>query len=218
MIGQLLGLALAAAAAGQAEPEADRYTPSTGWSDNEWAASFFERWYGGQLRAMGEPRLSVPSQLDGFRRRFRLLVVPNYRSAFAYRIDERPDGGAVLRWVRLDGAGGYAPGNVAAAGVRMLHSRELSRFAAALEAAALPTLARDGPPETARENNDGTQTLTICLHATHYVFEQLEPGGRRYVSRRSCYLEEPLERLAQVLFEIKRPPPGSDIREEARRR
>lgn len=213
MIGQLLRLALAAAAAGQAEPETERYTPSTGWHDNDWAAPFYERWYGNQLRAMGEPRLSGPAHLEGFRRRFRLLVLPNYRSAFAYRVDELVDGGAVLRWVRLDGAGGYEPGEIAAARVRRLRSGERRRFNAALETAALRSLPRDNWSDDVRENADGTRTITICHHATHYVFELLDESGRHYLSRRSCDLEEALGGLARVLYAIKRPPRGSDIRE-----
>ena len=182
---------------------ADRYVPATGWEDDEWASRFYERRYGNQLRAMGERPLATAADLEGFRHRFRLLVLPNDHPAFAYRVDVKADGSTLMRWARLDGAGGYAPGNVATQGSRPLRPRELRRLTAALEEAALGSRPRKIRDDGLVQNADGTTSLVICLHATHYVFEQLDEEGRRFVSRRSCDLEPPLHRLARVLYRLR---------------
>jgi hypothetical protein len=62
---------------------------------------------------MNEPPMSRPGDMAGYRTRFRLLVLPSFEPAFAYRVDEHSEGRAVLRWVRLDGRGAYAPGRIA---------------------------------------------------------------------------------------------------------
>src|SRR3954471_592469 len=101
-----LGLAGAAPAA---PPES--YLPSSGWSHSANAASF-ERWFGRQLRAMEEPVLSSRASRTGFRRRFRMLVLPSFHHAYAIRVDEPMHGPAQVRAVRLGGEGGYSPGAI----------------------------------------------------------------------------------------------------------
>lgn len=196
--------------AGQPETgDADRYVPATGWQDNESDSAFFERWYGNQLRAMNERPLSAAADFERLRRSFRLLVLPNSDPGFAYRIDVRADGNAMLRWVSLNGAGGYAPGTIEEEGTRALRPRELQIFAAALHEAALGSREREAELNDSVTNPDGTQTFTICLHATRYVFEQVDEAGRQFVHRPSCYLEEPLERLVRALYRLN-PPRGTN--------
>ncbi len=189
------------------EPHSDgggRYVPTTGWQDNEWAAEFYEEWYGGQLRAMNEPPLSSTPRLNDIRR-FRLLVVPTYAPAFAYRVDQGSNGTASFRWVGLDGAGGHKPGNIAKESRRVLRQRELRRFAAALEESRLGSLPRELPLEPTVSNPDGTETITICLHATYYVFEHSDGERRDFITRNECEVEESLQRLIRAVFSL-RPP------------
>ena len=182
-------------------PVPDRYVPATGWRGSEARAAGLEAWYGQQLRAMNERPITAAAS-DGLRRRFRLLVLPNYQPAFAYRIDVEEQGGAQLRWARLDGAGGYAPGNIAQQGSRVMRPRELRHFMAAMDEAALGTRDRELEPPV-RTESDGTQAITICLHATHYVFEDLGEQGHTFVVRQGCYMEKPLRRLVQTVFRLR---------------
>jgi len=191
----LLGIGLLAL-----QPQGTRYVPETGWERNDWAAQFYENWYGGQLRAMREPSISSVGKLQGFQTRFRLLVVPNYDPARAYRIDLTRGGSARLRWVQLDGAGGYLPGRIAKHGSRVLTRPELEAFRTALKSAALHLLRRE--PESEAE------PTTICLHATHYVFEQLDEQGHHFVTRENCEVEESLQRLRAFLSEFAPQPKG----------
>jgi len=192
---------LAAALAMQAPASVD-YVPDSGWRDDEWARGFYERWFGNQLRAMGEPPLSNGADLDGFRERIRLLVLPTFKPAFAYRIDVRQDGAATLNWARLDGRGGYAPGALARRGARRLRRSETAHLSSALGTARLAALPRKESSEPIT-NADGTQTLTICADGTTYVFERLSAEGRQYLTR-SCEIEdEGLARLAKFIFRLR---------------
>ncbi len=187
----LAGLALL-----QAMSAAD-YVPDTGWRDNEWAHAFYERWFGNQLKAMREPPLSSEADLAGYRERFRLLVLPTFQPAYAYRIDVRQDGTAVLRWARLNGAGGYAPGRLARQGSRPLRAEELQAWREALAAATLGSLTQDERGPVERE--DGS--IVICPDATTSIFEYLDRSGRTYVAR-YCEIEAPLLRLESVVYNM----------------
>ena len=69
--------------------------------------SFRNHWYSEQLEAMGEPVLKA----DGSSNIYRFTWLRSFHHPVAVRI---VDGGGhcTLRAVELDGAGGYAPGNV----------------------------------------------------------------------------------------------------------
>jgi hypothetical protein len=191
---------LAGLATLQAETAApDRYVPSSGWRNNEWAAGFYEAWYGKQLRAMNEKPLPLEA---GIGRRFRLLVVPNSQPAFAIRIDFQSDGVASLRWVELDGLGGYAPGKIRQEGRRMLTPIESRRITASLGEAGLGSLSRERSAELVTTNRDGSQTLTFCHHATHFVFEEFGASGHHYVQREICWVEDALDKLRRDLLRL----------------
>lgn len=163
------------------------YVPDSGWND-AWSAQFYEEWVGEQLRAMREPTLASASDLKGFRQRFRLVILPSFRPAYAYRIDERYDGRTSLRRVRLDGAGGYAPGRVEATSTRALTATEASEWTSVLGQAVLPELERTKPPELVREA-DGTEAIVVSADGTTFVFELLNAEGRNFVVR-SCSVPE----------------------------
>jgi hypothetical protein len=73
---------------------------------------FTPKWYSGHLRAMGEPSFWELSRDDGEATGYRFLWLPTEGRPVAVRIMQRHEG-AVLHLVQLDGAGGYAPGQVA---------------------------------------------------------------------------------------------------------
>ena len=191
-------------AAIQAPGGIERYVPTTGWQDNAREPAFFERWYGKQLRAMNERPLSTAANLEGWRERFRLLVLPNYEPALVYRIDIAADGSAVLRWAKLDGAGGYDPGQIAEEHKRVLPPHEIQLFKAALKDAAL--MSRPRQAKTA--DTDGKGSVTICIHATVYVFEYLDEDDRQFVQRDSCDMEYALRGLGKTLSLISATPPN----------
>lgn len=150
-----------------------RYVPSTGWED-EWFAEHYEEWIGGQLRAMEEPSLLSPG--EGLSQRtFRLLVLPSSAPAYAYRI-EQSTSGAWLRWVKLDGRGGFEPGKIAQEGTRPLTNPELEELNLLIKRADLPTLPR----------HEQEAPTMICADGTSYVFEQRAPGSHTFFTRHEC--------------------------------
>ncbi|NNC73723.1 MAG: hypothetical protein HKN78_12725 [Sphingomonadaceae bacterium] len=164
------------------------YVPDTGWRDNDWTSVFYENWFGRQLRAMGEPPIVDDSDLAGHQSRFRLLILPSFRPASAYRVDQNIDGTGSLRAVVLDGAGGYEPGNIAQSVSRTLDPEELDQLESVISEASLDFLPREGEPEGVREI-DGETVIRICMDGTTYVFEYLANGRRHYLER-SCIIEE----------------------------
>lgn len=191
----------------QASPVPD-YVPDTGWNDEEWARSFYERWFGRQLTAMGEPPLATSADLAGMRRRFRLLVLPTFKPAFAYRVDEHADGTATLRATRLDGRGGYSPGQISSQIQRQLGRKELKAFETAAKAADLGAQPRQEPTSTRKTNPDGSEEIRFCVDGTTYVFEQLDETGRQYLMRMCDIDEESLARLVRTVFTLEPPPNG----------
>jgi hypothetical protein len=158
------------------------------WPDAR-TADLFEFWFGGQLRAMGEPVLSSLDDHHAFRSRFRMLVLPTFWPASAIRVDET-EAGAEARFVRLNGRGGYAPGRVARqrtwrpshAMVRELHRRW--RLAALTSLSAVP------PPRP-----PGDQTIVMCADGTYFVFELVDASGSHVVARSQCEMSRALWEL-----------------------
>jgi hypothetical protein len=149
---------------------------------------------------MREPPLATPADLLGFRERFRLLVLPTFEPAFAYRIDVPEDGLPVLRWARLNGRGGYAPGALAKAGLRHLSAAEATAFKSELAAAALASLGRE--ERDAVPAPDGSEGILMCADGTTVVFEHLASEGRSYLARSCGVLEEPLQRLYDTVSRL----------------
>jgi hypothetical protein len=176
------------------------YVPDTGWEDTDWSPTYYEDWLGGQLRAMREPALSGRTGLAGYRERFRLLVLPSFEPSYFYRIDVRQDGIALLRWGRLNGRGGYAPGRLVRQGTRPLLATELGEFRHALVSGALSTLSRQ--EQVIFIDEQGNEVLRSCFDGTLLVLEHLTAHGRAYVVRR-CTIEDSLQRLADAVYRMK---------------
>jgi hypothetical protein len=169
------------------------YIPDTGWDDDEWASKFYEDWYGSQLHAMREPTLSSPSNLGGYTERFRLLVLPTFEPARSYRIDWLENGKAKVRWVQLDGAGGYDPGKIKCQGTRTLGSDETRALRMAFEAVDLFSL------PTADELQK--KSSTFCFDGTALVFERLNKSGRQFLTRH-CHLETAVDRFSGKIQDL----------------
>jgi len=192
-LAMLLPLLLVAAAP---EP-APRYVPATGWRDNDWAAPFHERWFGGHLRAMREPPLATAGDLGRSRRRFRLLVLPTFGRPFAFRIDENTEGGAKLRQVVLDGRGGYDPGNIAKESERNLTRDETARIDKGIASAHLESLPMEAPEPRMRNGE-----ITVCADGTAFVFELLDRKRRVFLMRGCVAPEKSLWRLIGTIFRL----------------
>jgi hypothetical protein len=204
----LLGLAASlllpiAAAGAQAPPAGERYTPTGIWRDADWAEPFFERWFGDQLRAMDEPVLAGPDDLGRFRSRFRLLVLPNSDPGWTIRIDERSTGDGIVTYVRLDGAGGYAPGNVAERHRSTIDRADMALLRSELRRLRFSQLPAEEPPPPQQECGEDECTISICFHATKYVFERIDRDGRHFVARNACEMEPGLQRLYELLMPLR---------------
>jgi hypothetical protein len=187
-------VALLAAAPPESAP---RYVPTTGWRDNDWAVSFHENWFGGDLQAMQEPPLATAGDLGPLRRRFRLLVLPTFDHPFAFRLDEDAGGRATLREVMLDGRGGYEPGRIAKQSERMLTRHETAGIDRAIDAAKLKSLPMEAPPPRVRNG-----MITVCADGTMYVFELLDGKDRLFLLRGCLTPEKPLRTLIGALYAL----------------
>ena len=180
------------ALAQSATPE--RYVPVTGWEHG--FSEHREEWWGGQLRARREPVLSAPGAGAGFRQRFRLLMTRSRGMPFAIRIDERTDGVAIARRVRLD--------NRDLSKARISEDRTVSfgraqklRLARAIRASDLRSASREGPRLPDQPDKKGR--FILCVHPTTYVFELIDAGGSRFVHRDGCNISYKLRKLAETV-------------------
>lgn len=159
-------------------------------------AKFYEDWFGGQLRAMGEPILARPGVRQGFVRRFRMLVLPSFSPAYAIRVDQARDGRGAVRIVRLNGSGGHQPGKIA----------QEERFALSVEAMAALNRDIDAsldpyPPISAASN---------CTDDVRFVIELADQGRSRFVSVAGCSLRGRLAGFVRRIDELRRTV-GSDL-------
>lgn len=159
-----------------------------------------ERRLGEFLRAMREPVLS-PSTLSPFRRRFRLVTLPdmhgNYR---ALRIDERQAGGARVRFVELSRGPRYGPGSIVRERIYDIDRDAVLELNRALELSRVSELPSEGPPLYPPAEAPGEETvITICLHPTTFVFELIELRRRTFVVRTSCDMTDSLWRLLETV-------------------
>lgn len=176
------------------------YVPDTGWSDNESDKGFYEDWFGEQLAAASEPVLENEQNLAPFSHRFRLLILPNNSPASIYRIDTAVSGAMSLTYTKLDGAGGYEPGDIAEQWTRELSANEAQAFNGARDEASLAKRKRQSDLYAANDIA-GANPIVLCMHPPVFVFESLSPGGRSFVMRDICELgrEPELEKLQTLV-------------------
>jgi len=173
------------------------YVPPNIWRDTEDAARH-EAWYGGQLRAMGEPILSRREVPAGFRRRFRMLVLPSFHRPYAIRVDRETSGRARVRIARLTGRGGYAPGEIFEQESYALTADQAARLDRDIEASGLAS----APPRASAP----------CLDGAHFIFELVDARANRFVDRHQCGLNRALETLVWRIDGLRRTV-GSDLAE-----
>jgi hypothetical protein len=106
---------------------ADAYFPKGSISD------FEQEWYGKHLSAMKEPVLSPTGKGSGYLA-FRVLYLPTWDRPVAVRYEAK-EGGFVRRSVMLSGAGGYAPGKIAAEKEVNIAKQEVADLIVSLEKA-----------------------------------------------------------------------------------
>ncbi len=177
----LLVLSAGGAANGQPAP-AQRYVPqSLPRPDQD--PDFYENWFGGQLRAMGEPALTRPQDLGNYRRRFRMTVLPSFHPAYAIRVDEKRNGSAVVTITRLSGAGGYEPGRVS-----QREHYSLDRAAVRELDSAIAESAFVGLPFKAEMEPERDGSITVCADGVEFVFELIDSRGVSFVPRHECDL------------------------------
>lgn len=199
-LGTLLGAALLSTGAPTTAPR--HYVPA-----GVERYVFYERWFGGQLRAMREPILAGPGTLGRFHRRFRLLVLPTFDHGYAIRVDEDEDG-ADLHFVRLSGRGGYAPGHVATRGQRRLDRETAARVDRAVDQSGVANLPWLAPPPQPATLPSGEQEIQVCGDGTDFVFETVDAGGSHFVTR-SCGISPELLALARQIEAVASPLSGA---------
>lgn len=108
-------------------------------------SDFVRDWYGKHLRTMGEPSLWEASRAAPARETWRFTWLRTWGHPVAIRFDV--DGAAAtMRYVELDGSGGYAPGRIVIDRTTKLSAAEWSRVASAIGKAgfwSLPTTVQD---------------------------------------------------------------------------
>jgi hypothetical protein len=181
------------------------YLPSSGWSSAEDAA-FFERWFGRQLRAMKEPALSSGASRAGFRRRFRMLVLPSFHHAYAIRVDEPVSGPPIVRAVRLDGRGGYSPGRILEQERYVADRAALRRLHDALADLRFADLPRENGMRP--EDKDD---IVVCADGVRFVFELVDERGSHIVTR-GCGMDPEFWTLVDAADALRRSV-GSDLDE-----
>lgn len=179
------------------------YMPSSGWSRDD-EAELFENWVGRQLRAMEEPALSSPAGRAGFKRRFRMLVLPTFHHAYAIRVDEPTKGVAKVRAVRLDGRGGYSPGKILEQESYVPDRAALRRLYRTIAGVGLADLPRLAAPQA----EDGA--IRVCADGVRIVFELVDQRGNHLVTR-GCDMDRRLWRLVDSADGLRRSV-GSDLR------
>ena len=144
------------------------------------APSDRDLWYGQHLRAMREPRLCEPSDVE----RYRFLWLRTFHRPVAVRV-ERTEAGASLTARELGGAGGYAPGELARGATRDLTSSEWAELQRKLDAAGYWTL----PTDSDRMGLDGSQWVLEGARGDRYhVVDRWTPeeAGRDAAFRELC--------------------------------
>lgn len=150
---------------------------------------FTVEWYSKHLTAMEEPSLASPgSGQEGYR----FLWLPSFQNSVAVRV-WRSGNEALMSVKRLDGAGGYEPGELVVNRVRPLSAREWDEFERLLGLACywkLPTKARGGL--------DGSRwILEGAKEGRYHVVDRWSPRGGSY--REACLY---LLKISEVSGEV----------------
>jgi hypothetical protein len=157
---------------------------------------FLESWFGKHLASMDEPVLWEPHALDGYRSRFRMLVLPSFNQPYVIGIDQRTDGRLELRYTRTKGRGGYGPGPIVERRTEKLAADRFARVADALGAARFTARLPDNIDSREFADSPYRDDLVMCMDGTRLVFELLGASGHHVITRHACNLDGPIRALA----------------------
>ncbi|HEY5721781.1 MAG TPA: hypothetical protein VIT45_05615 [Allosphingosinicella sp.] len=196
VIALLLGMTSLPAA--DAEPPRARYVPVDGWSSAE-QPEVHEEWFGSYLQAMGEPVLSQPESLGGFRQRIRMLVVPGHGHPYAVRIDVTKSGMADVRVVRLEGSGDDPPPRIREQETFTLGPYEVGEVDRVIRAARL-----QAAPRTVADKPDPPGYIYVCVHPCSYVVESVTEKSSYFVVRNECNVSPRFKKLVSEIDSLRR--------------
>lgn len=193
----LLLLAPGIARAQQAPLPATHYLPPDFAPNKD---GFLEGWFGKHLASMGEPVLWAPEALDGYRTRFRMLVLPSFHQPYVIRIDQRADGRALIHYTLTSGRGGYGPGQVTRRQTRALDADRFVRVADALAAARFTARLPDNAGGGEFADSPRRDDMVICMDGTQLVFELRDSAGDHVVTRHECSLDAQTRALVAAVL------------------
>jgi hypothetical protein len=184
--------------AADAEPPQLRYVPVDGWGRPD-RPELYEKWFGRYLRAMGEPVLSQPDSLAGFRRRFRLLVLPGRGHPYAVRVDFRKNGMAEVRVAHLDRSEEDSPPRIRREERFTLGLYEVDEVDGVIRAARL-----QAAPRTVADKPDPPGFIYICVHPYSYVVESVTEESSYFVIRNECNVSPRFKKLVREIDSLRR--------------
>ena len=184
--------------AADAEPPQARYVPVDGWIPDD-RPELYEKWFGRYLSALGEPVLSQPESLAGFRRRFRLLVLPGRGHPYAVRVDFRKNGMADVRVAHLDRSGDDPPPRIRGEERFTLGPNEMSEVDRAIRAARLQSA-----PRTVADKPDPPGYIYVCVHPYRYVVESLTEKSSYFIVRSECDVSPRFKKLVSEIDSLRR--------------
>jgi hypothetical protein len=135
---------------------------------------FFVEWFSKHLRAMDEPSLR---RGNAFEETYRFLWLRSFHRPIAVRVWRAGDRYFLVA-KELDGAGGYAPGNIIVNKSRQLTSEEWITFMRLLEQSCFWNLA---PEDTNTRGNDGAEWVVEGVKQGRYhVADVWTPNAGAY--------------------------------------
>ena len=165
--------------------------------------SFYERWFGNQLAAMGEKPLwrdPIPED-DGFR--LRVLFLPSFHPAHMVRIEAPANNtGRILVTATEGGAGGYDPGRRGAHEAHALAPQDRKRI---VELIAVSQLAEQGFKSSHAPEDD----ISICTDGMQLLFERVDRDGYHAATRHECELSDGLRALAKTADGLRQSVPSA---------
>ncbi len=176
----------------------DAAAPKTHYLPPDFAPNkdgFLEGWFGRHLASMEEPVLWAPHALDGYRSRFRMLVLPSFHQPYVIGIDQRADGRQELRYTRTKGRGGYGGGPIEERRTSAMAADRFAQVADALTAARFAERLPDNEGGSEFADAPRREDMIVCMDGTQLVFELLDASGHHVITRHECSLDAPIRAL-----------------------
>ena len=147
--------------------EAQTFFPVSERGDETTISAFQEKWYSNHLGSMEEPSLYA-MRGEKTQEVYRFTYLPTWGNPRCAVVTVKEEA-AKIRFVRLDGAGGYDPGKIAERKERELTSDELARFHDLFEALDFA--------------NQSTKDPVRGMDGSQWILERLKEGEYHIVVR-----------------------------------